>query len=56
MRITPSVNMSSMSPALLDDDISDDCACANLIYSIQGFPAWYGWQAKCQPAPSVSPC
>jgi len=48
--------MSSLFPGLLDNDITDDCACARLIYAEQGFPAWIGWVAKCQPAPCVNAC
>ncbi|GAB6026267.1 hypothetical protein CHUAL_012473 [Chamberlinius hualienensis] len=33
---------------LTDSDISDDVKCAQLIYSRQGFKAWYGWQHRCQ--------
>lgn len=33
---------------LLDDDITDDVQCANIIYSIHGFEAWAGWKGKCQ--------
>ena len=50
------VNISSLSPALLDDNIADDCACARIIYNRHGFTAWYGWLNKCQPAPNVTPC
>ena len=32
---------------LINDDISDDVTCANLIYSRQGFKAWYGWINHC---------
>ena len=56
IRITPSVNMSSLFPGLLDNNIADDCACARLIYADQGFPAWAGWVSKCQPAPCVTAC
>lgn len=53
---TTNVNMSSLSPALLDDNIADDCACANTIYNRHGFWAWFGWVYLCRPAPDVTPC
>ncbi|XP_058456246.1 lysozyme-like [Malaya genurostris] len=33
---------------LLTDDITKAVKCANLIYSRQGYSAWYGWTAKCK--------
>jgi len=54
--ITPSVNMSSLSPGLVDDDVTDDFACAKLLYERYGFSTWYEWLTKCQPPPDVTPC
>ncbi|XP_069681842.1 lysozyme-like [Periplaneta americana] len=44
--------------SLLDNDISNDSACAKKIHSRQGFSAWYGWQNKCKgkKLPDVSKC
>ncbi|GLH14349.1 Lysozyme c-1 [Gryllus bimaculatus] len=44
--------------ALLNTDITDDIRCAKLIYSRQGFNAWYGWKNHCQGVtlPSISDC
>ncbi|GLH14350.1 Lysozyme [Gryllus bimaculatus] len=44
--------------ALLNSDITDDIKCAKLIYSRQGFNAWYGWKNHCQGVtlPSISGC
>ncbi|XP_055608009.1 lysozyme c-1-like [Uranotaenia lowii] len=43
---------------LLTDDISKATTCAKLIYSRQGFAAWYGWRSKCQgkKLPDLSKC
>jgi hypothetical protein len=41
--------MSSLSPGLLDDDVTDDFACAKLLYERYGFSTWYEWLANCQP-------
>ncbi|XP_047117814.1 lysozyme c-1-like [Schistocerca piceifrons] len=43
---------------LLDDDIDDDCECAHLIFSRQGFNAWHGWTKRCKdkPLPDLSHC
>jgi len=56
MLVTPAVNMSSLTPGLLDDDVTDDFACAKLIDERHGFSTWYGWLAMCQPPPDVTPC
>merc|ERR1712080_563494 len=34
--------------SLTDNNISNDCDCAKLIYSRHGFDAWYGWQKGCK--------
>lgn len=34
---------------LLDDDITDDVACAiRVVHDPQGMNAWYGWKRRCQ--------
>merc|ERR1711981_1058321 len=33
---------------LLDDNIDDDSACAQIIYKRHGFDAWYGWINNCK--------
>uniref|UniRef100_A0A182WJG9 Lysozyme n=1 Tax=Anopheles minimus TaxID=112268 RepID=A0A182WJG9_9DIPT len=44
--------------SLLKDDITDAIKCAKLIYSRQGFNAWYGWKDYCdgKPLPDVRSC
>ena len=32
---------------LRDDDITDDCDCAVIIWNRHGFDAWYGWLNNC---------
>ena len=32
----------------LDDDIDDDVACVETIFSIHGFEGWTGWKNKCR--------
>lgn len=34
--------------SLLDDSITDDCDCAEIIYERHGFEAWYGWIDNCE--------
>merc|ERR1712130_256997 len=33
---------------LVNNNISDDCDCAKLIYKRHGFDAWYGWINGCK--------
>uniref|UniRef100_A0A182T0I3 Lysozyme n=1 Tax=Anopheles maculatus TaxID=74869 RepID=A0A182T0I3_9DIPT len=44
--------------SLLTDDITIAIKCAKLVYSRQGFNAWYGWRDHCkdQPLPDISDC
>ncbi|XP_018020899.2 lysozyme C [Hyalella azteca] len=39
---------SELGDYLIDNDISDDVACADIIYARHGFSAWYGWLNHCQ--------
>ncbi|XP_069673831.1 lysozyme c-1-like [Periplaneta americana] len=43
---------------LLNDDISEDIRCAQLIKKMQGFKAWVAWNKKCngKPKPDISKC
>ncbi|XP_015126315.1 lysozyme c-1 [Diachasma alloeum] len=42
----------------LNDDISDDIACAQKIHTAEGFKYWKGWVQKCKnkPLPDVGNC
>ncbi|XP_063979232.1 lysozyme-like [Diachasmimorpha longicaudata] len=42
----------------LNDDISDDIACAQKISNAEGFKYWKGWVKKCknQPLPDIANC
>lgn len=33
---------------LINDDISDDVDCANIVFARHGFDAWYGWLNHCE--------
>lgn len=35
---------------LVDDDITDDIDCAQIIYDKQGFSAWSVYKSKCKDA------
>ncbi|XP_046972517.1 uncharacterized protein LOC124539249 [Vanessa cardui] len=44
--------------ALLDDDIKDDCLCANQVFEEEGFKYWSKWEARCkgQRLPDIQKC
>ncbi|XP_077289688.1 lysozyme-like [Arctopsyche grandis] len=44
--------------ALLNDDITDDSACAQKIFELEGFKAWSGWMKRCKNGrlPDISNC
>jgi lysozyme C len=60
MTILPNLILTLLfSPSgLVDDCLTDDIACAKLIYAAQGFAAWWGWQDNCQgqSLPEITPC
>ena len=33
---------------LTDNNLSDDSACAKIIYNRHGYSAWYGWKNNCR--------
>lgn len=33
---------------LVDDDLTDDFACVDIIYARHGFSAWNAWKSRCQ--------
>ncbi|XP_049541918.1 lysozyme c-1-like [Anopheles darlingi] len=44
--------------SLINDDITDDIKCAQLVHRRHGFNAWYGWLNHCKgkTLPSVTEC
>uniref|UniRef100_A0A646QDT3 lysozyme n=1 Tax=Hemiscolopendra marginata TaxID=943146 RepID=A0A646QDT3_9MYRI len=46
--VTQSNGCNIQCSALLDDNLSDDLACAKKIYNAMGFEAWVAWKQHCQ--------